>query len=96
MDVRFGAVLAIAMVAPVVTQWRDPSPHQVQSVTVDGATRLEVLDWGGSGRPVLFVGCYLTAHVYDNIAPKPGCGLDWLHGEILRHRRIEPGSRPAN
>jgi len=70
MDVRFGAVLAIAMVAPVVTQWRDPSPHQVQSVTVDGATRLEVLDWGGSGRPVLFVGCYLTAHVYDNIAPK--------------------------
>jgi len=40
--------------------------------------------------------CYLTAHVYDNIAPKPGCALDWLHGEILRHRRIEPGSRPAN
>lgn len=70
MGVRFGAVLALALVAPAVTQWRDPSAHQVRSVTVDGATRLEVLDWGGSGRPVLFVGCYLTAHVYDSIAPK--------------------------
>ena len=32
--------------------------------------RLEVLDWGGVGRPVVFVGCYLTGHVYDDIAPK--------------------------
>jgi pimeloyl-ACP methyl ester carboxylesterase len=31
---------------------------------------LEVLDWGGTGRPILFVGCYLTGHVYDDIAPK--------------------------
>src|SRR3954453_2715694 len=72
MDVRFGAVLAMAMalVAPVLTQRRDSSPHQVRFAAVDGATRLEVLDWGGSGRPVLFVGCYLTAHVYDSIAPR--------------------------
>lgn len=70
MNICLGAVLALAMVPPLVTQWRDPSPHQVRSVTVDGSTRLEVLDWGGSGRPVLFVGCYLTAHVYDDIAPK--------------------------
>ena len=59
----------MAMVTPVLTQWRDSSPHQPRFVTVDGATRLEVLDWGGAGRPVLFVGCYLTAHVYDDIAP---------------------------
>ena len=25
---------------------------------------------GGTGRPVLFVGCYLSGHVYDDIAPK--------------------------
>ena len=50
--------------------WRDPSPHQVRFVTVDSSVRLEVLDWGGTGRPLLFVGCYLTAHVYDDIAPK--------------------------
>jgi len=52
------------------TNWRDPSPHQVRFVTVESTVRLEVLDWGGSGRPILFVGCYLTGHVYDDIAPK--------------------------
>jgi pimeloyl-ACP methyl ester carboxylesterase len=50
--------------------WRDPSPHAVRWVTVDGTTRLEVLDWGGSGRPVVLLGCYLTAHLYDDFAPK--------------------------
>jgi non-heme chloroperoxidase len=48
----------------------DPSPHQVRMITVDSSVRLEVLDWGGSGRPLLFVGCYLSAHVFDDIAPK--------------------------
>lgn len=50
--------------------WRDPSPHEERFVTVDSSVKLEVLDWGGSGRPVLFVGCYLTGHVYEDIAPK--------------------------
>lgn len=50
--------------------WRDGSPHQLRFVTVDSSVRLEVLDWGGAGRPILFVGCYLTGHVYDDIAPK--------------------------
>jgi pimeloyl-ACP methyl ester carboxylesterase len=50
--------------------WRDPSPHDMRFVTVGSSVRLEVLDWGGSGRPILFVGCYLTGHVYDDIAPK--------------------------
>lgn len=39
------------------TLWRDPSPHTAQMVSVDKNVRLEVLDWGGSGRPViLFAG----------------------------------------
>ena len=50
--------------------WRDPSPHQVRMITVDSSIKLEVLDWGGTGRPIVFVGCYLSGHVYDNIAPK--------------------------
>jgi non-heme chloroperoxidase len=44
--------------------WHDPSPHEVRFVTVDSSVKLEVLDWGGSGRPIFFVGCYLSAHVY--------------------------------
>jgi hypothetical protein len=39
-------------------------------VTVGGNVRLEVLDWGGNGRPVLFIGGYLTDHAHDAIAPK--------------------------
>src|SRR5579862_6874243 len=30
--------------------WRDPSPHKTQFVTVDKDVKLEVLDWGGTGR----------------------------------------------
>jgi hypothetical protein len=38
--------------------------------TLDSSVRLEVLDWGGTGRPVVLLGCYLTAHVYDDFGPK--------------------------
>jgi len=40
-------------------------------VTVDKDVRLEVLDWGGSGRPVvLLAGGGNTGHVFDEFAPK--------------------------
>ncbi len=51
--------------------WHDPSPHTVQFVAVDDNVKLEVLDWGGSGRPlVLLTGLGNTAHVFDDFAPK--------------------------
>jgi non-heme chloroperoxidase len=62
--------VSISMAAAQPSSWRDPSPHRVQFVTVESSVRLEVLDWGGTGRPLLFVGCYLTAHAFDDIAPK--------------------------
>lgn len=64
----------IALVAPAAQtdkSWTDPSPHRVFRVNVDSqSVGLEVLDWGGVGRPILFVACYLSGHVYDDIAPK--------------------------
>jgi pimeloyl-ACP methyl ester carboxylesterase len=43
----------------------------VRFVTVDKNVRLEVLDWGGSGQPVvLLAGGGDTAHVFDDFAPK--------------------------
>jgi pimeloyl-ACP methyl ester carboxylesterase len=40
-------------------------------VEVGAGVKLEVLDWGGHGRPlVLLAGLGNTAHVFDNIAPK--------------------------
>src|SRR4051794_36868724 len=38
------------------TAWqRDPTPHTVQFITVDKDVKLEVLDWGGSGRAVVLL-----------------------------------------
>jgi pimeloyl-ACP methyl ester carboxylesterase len=71
---------------------RDPSPHKVHFVIVEGSVRLEVLDWGGSGRPVLFVGCYLTGHVYDNIAPKL---TDRFHVYAVTRRGVGASDHPA-
>jgi pimeloyl-ACP methyl ester carboxylesterase len=53
------------------TAWKDPSPHSMQFVNVDKNVRLEVLDWGGTGRPLVFVpGLGNTAHAFDEFAPK--------------------------
>ena len=70
-----GPMLSIALMAPVVTQrpaaWQDPSPHRVRFVAVDSDVQLEVLDWGGAGRPIiLLAGGGNTAHVFDEFAPK--------------------------
>ena len=70
-----GISILLFSLAPLYSQqsgpWRDPSPHTVRFVTVDKDVRLEVLDWGGSGRPgVLLPGGGDTAHVFDEFAPK--------------------------
>jgi non-heme chloroperoxidase len=51
--------------------WTDPSPHEVLTVTVEPGVQLEVLDWGGSGEPMVFLaGLGNTAHAYDDFAPR--------------------------
>ena len=48
----------------------DSSP-KVQFVTVQPEVKLEVLDWGGTGRNlVLLAGAGNTAHVFDSLGPK--------------------------
>jgi non-heme chloroperoxidase len=58
--------------APAHAQaWQDPAAHTVRMVPVDKDVELEVLDWGGGGRPlVLLTGLGNTAHVYDGVAAK--------------------------
>ncbi len=72
---KLAVPILLVSLAPLYSQqpapWRDPSPHSVQFVSVDKNVRLEVLDWGGSGRPVvLLAGGGDTAHVFDDFAPK--------------------------
>lgn len=50
---------------------QDDSPHTIRFVTVDHGVRLEVLDWGGTGRPLVFLaGLGNDAHIFDKFAPK--------------------------
>jgi len=52
-----------------VTSWLAKS--KIQSITVAPCVSLEVIDWGGSGPPLIFLaGLGNTAHVFDSFAPK--------------------------
>jgi non-heme chloroperoxidase len=74
--------------------WRDPSRHAVQFVTVDDNVRLEVLDWGGSGRSiVLLAGLGQTAHVFDGFAEKLA---DSYHVYGITRRGYGASSQPAS
>jgi len=65
------AFFARSLSAQQPIAWRDPSPHTTKFVAVEKKVKLEVLDWGGSGRPVvLLAGLGSTAHTFDEFAPK--------------------------
>lgn len=50
---------------------------EVQFIDVGDEVKLEVLDWGGAGRPiVLLAGSGNTAHIYEDFAPKL---TNWAH-----------------
>lgn len=52
------------------SRWRDNAPHEVNTIAVDDGVALEVLDFGGSGSPVVLLpGLGATAHAYDELAP---------------------------
>jgi non-heme chloroperoxidase len=69
------SLLLVALVAPFQSlqpaAWKDPSSHVSRLVPVGQDVRLEVLDWGGAGRPlVLLAGGGDTAHVFDDFATR--------------------------
>ena len=90
------AVLGVPVLARDPSQtnaaWRDPSPHQVRWITVDSSIRLEVLDWEGSGPPLVLLGCYLSAHSYDEFAPKL---TNQFHVFGITRRGIGASDKPA-
>ena len=66
-----GSCLCGALGVSAASSWRDPAAHTVMFVEAEKGVRLEVLDWGGTGRPILLLtGLGDTAHVYDDFAPK--------------------------
>jgi pimeloyl-ACP methyl ester carboxylesterase len=86
------------MIVPVLAQdsarWHDPSKHSVRFVTVEGGVQLEVLDWGGTGRPVvLLAGRGFTAHVFDGFAEKL---TDSYHVYGITRRGSGASSQPGS
>jgi non-heme chloroperoxidase len=71
----------------------DSSPHKVQFVTVEQGVQLEVLDWGGLGRPLIFLaGNGDTAHTFDNFAPN-FTGRNHVYG--ITRKGFGASSKPA-
>ncbi len=66
-----GCSLGLAVYANRAALTNTERLHTARFVRVDNNVRLEVLDWGGTGTPlVLLAGLGDTAHVYDAFAPK--------------------------
>jgi hypothetical protein len=91
-------VIVVFLASPTCGQgpavWQDPSKHQVRFVEVEKGVRLDVLDWGGSGRViVLLAGSGNTAHVFDNFASKL---IDSGHVYGVTRRGYGASSQPAS
>ena len=93
-------ILLIAMAAcradrpATADPWRDASPHTVRMVAVAPGVSLEVLDWGGTGRPlVLLAGLHNTAHVFDDFALS---FTDSFHVYAITRRGFGRSSQPPD
>ena len=77
------------------TEWKpEVLPHTVQMVPVEEGVSLEVLDWGGTGRPlVLLAGLGDTAHVFDTFASKL-TGNYHVYGITRRGRGASTAPKP--
>jgi len=73
------------------TSWLTKST--IRSIAVAPAVSLEVIDWGGSGPPLVFLaGLTYTAHVFDNFAPK---FVPKYHAYGITRRGFGASSSPA-
>jgi hypothetical protein len=68
--------VAVLLLSPAHGQDIDSTSHTVQFIAVENNVKLEVLDWGGSGRPlVLLAGLGDTAHAFDKCALGIAAGI---------------------
>jgi pimeloyl-ACP methyl ester carboxylesterase len=85
-------LLSTALLVGIAVTSSSAQPS-IQFVTVEGV-RLEVVDWGGHGRTLLFLsGMGNTAHVYDTFAPR---FTNAFHVIGVTRRGFGASSRPQN
>jgi non-heme chloroperoxidase len=86
-------LIASLVVSPQALAQTDSSSHKVQFVPVEEGVQLEVLDWGGLGRPLIFLaGNGDVAHAFDNFAPK-FTGQNHVYG--ITRKGFGASSKPA-
>ncbi|MBL4631819.1 MAG: alpha/beta hydrolase [Paraglaciecola sp.] len=52
------------------SDWIDTTSHKIHYLEMDDKVKLEVVDWGGKGTPLIFLaGLALNAHTFDPLAP---------------------------
>jgi non-heme chloroperoxidase len=86
-------LIASLVVSPQALAQTDSSSHKVQFVPVEEGVQLEVLDWGGLGRPLIFLaGNGDAAHAFDNFAPK-FTGQNHVYG--ITRKGFGASSKPA-
>lgn len=86
--------VACAPSKPATAPWTDTSPHHVAMVAVAPDVRLEVLDWGGSGPPLVFLsGLQDVAHGFDDFAPR---FTDHFHVIGITRRGYGASSQPPS
>ena len=57
--------------SPAPAPFADPAAHRASRIAVAPGVRVEVLDWGGTGPALVFLGgVYNTGHVFDDFAPR--------------------------
>lgn len=74
----------------------DTTPHRETFVTVAPGVQLQVLDWGGAGKPetmVLLTGLGDNAHIYDEFAFQ---FTDYFHVIGITRRGYLPSSQPED
>ena len=72
----------------------DTTPHKLRMVRVAPGVELEVIDWGGTGKPmVLLTGLGDNAHVYDQFAYQ---FTDYFHVYGITRRGFLPSSQPRD
>ena len=93
---RMTTALLVVLATPLLSQgtWRDTTHHTARFITVQRGVKLHVLDFGGSGPPLVFLaGLGNTAHSFDDFAP---AFIDRFHVIAITRRGFGESDHPES
>ena len=92
-EMSLGLTSLVILSASLLHGQPSASTSSEHLVSVQPDVKLQVLDWGGTGRPLIFLsGLGDDAHVYDKFAPK---FTEKYHVYAITRRGFGASSKPA-